>query len=195
MSTKTYVYFAVFDFGDDPQVVSAIMGMEPTGAWIKGERYDSASPNARRTHSRWFLESGLDQAEALELHLDALLAKLELRHASWAYSRAISRPHRNSPILPREESRFRVDARDSGSRGEIRPGGRFRPILSWWRTKQLTSACSRRRADAPRLIRNVTLGKHQKVAALDRRTVQPIASAGEARSRRCSGVPKQRWLT
>lgn len=93
MSTKTYVYFAVFDFGDDPQVVSAIMGMEPTGAWIKGERYDSASPNARRTHSRWFLESGLDQAEALELHLDALLAKLELRHAQVGLIHARFRAH------------------------------------------------------------------------------------------------------
>ena len=79
MPTKTHVYFAVFDFGDDPYIVSEIIGMEPTGAWAKGDWYESASPNARRTHSRWFLESGLDHAEAVEPQLDALLAKLEPR--------------------------------------------------------------------------------------------------------------------
>jgi hypothetical protein len=87
------VYFAVFDFGDDPRVVSAIMGMEPTGAWVKGEPYESASLNARRTHSRWFLESGLDQAEAPEPQLDVLLSKLELRSAQVAAVLARFRAH------------------------------------------------------------------------------------------------------
>ena len=88
MPTKTLGYFAVFDFGDDPHVVSEIMGMEPSGAWVKGERYESLSPNARRTHSRWFLESGLDHTEALEPQLDALLAKLEPRKAQIALVQA-----------------------------------------------------------------------------------------------------------
>ena len=93
MPTKTYVYFAVFDLGDDPRVVSEIMEIEPTGAWVKGERYESVSPNARRTHSRWFLESGLDQGEELEPQLDALLAKLEFRKAQIALVHARFRVH------------------------------------------------------------------------------------------------------
>jgi len=131
--TKTYVYFAVFDFGDDPHVVSEIMEIEPTGAWVKGERYAPASPSARRTHSRWFLESGLDQTEELEPQLDALLAKLEFtKGADCACSRTVSRPHRNSSVLPRGEPWFRVDGGDSRAGREIRPGHRIRPILSWW---------------------------------------------------------------
>jgi hypothetical protein len=71
MGTKTHVYFGVFDFGDDPSIVSAMMGMEPTKAWVKGEHYVAAFPNARRTHSRWALDSGLDEAEPVEAHLEA----------------------------------------------------------------------------------------------------------------------------
>src|SRR4030095_10933153 len=77
MGTTTHVYFGVFDFGDDPSVVSEMMGQEPTKAWVKGEHYVASSPGARRTHSRWALESGLDEGEPLEAHLGALLARLE----------------------------------------------------------------------------------------------------------------------
>ena len=75
MATKSHVYFGVFDFGDDPGVVSGIMGMEPTKAWVKGEPV--APSGAIRTHSRWSLESGLDKEEPFEAHISALLAKLE----------------------------------------------------------------------------------------------------------------------
>ncbi len=81
MATKTYVYFGVFDFGDDPGVVSAMMRIEPTEAWVKGEHYDAPSPGARRTHNRWALKSGLDEAEPLEAHLGALLVRLEPKRA------------------------------------------------------------------------------------------------------------------
>ncbi|SRR6266545_6384557 len=77
MGTRTHVYFGVFDFGGDPAVVSEMMGMEPTRASVKGERYASPSPAARHTHSRWSLESGLDEAEPLEAHFAALLTRLE----------------------------------------------------------------------------------------------------------------------
>ena len=84
MATKTHAYLAVFDFGDDPRVVSALLGLEPTKAWIKGEHYVTASSNARRTHSRWTLDSGLPQTEPLESHLSALLQRLEPKHAEIA---------------------------------------------------------------------------------------------------------------
>lgn len=77
MHTETYVYFGVFDFGDDPSIVTAMMGIEPTTAWVKGEHYAAASADARRTHSRWALDSGLAEAEPVESHLVALLARLE----------------------------------------------------------------------------------------------------------------------
>jgi hypothetical protein len=77
MGTNTHVYFGVFGFGDDPSVVTAIMGMAPSKAWIKGEPYASPSPGARRTHSRWALESGRHEAEPVEAHLVALLERLE----------------------------------------------------------------------------------------------------------------------
>jgi hypothetical protein len=85
---KTHVYFAVFDFGDDPHIVTEIIGIEPTGAWAQGDWYESVLPNARRTHSRWFLESGLDHAAAVGPQLDALLAKLEPRKTQIALVQA-----------------------------------------------------------------------------------------------------------
>ena len=77
MGTKTHVDLAVFGFGDDPGVVSAMMGMQPTKAWVKGERFLPKYPDARRTHSRWVLSSGLDKTEPLEAHLEAILTRLE----------------------------------------------------------------------------------------------------------------------
>jgi len=43
----------------------------------KGERYAAVSPGARRTHSRWALDSGLAEGEPIEAHLAAPLARLE----------------------------------------------------------------------------------------------------------------------
>lgn len=79
MKSKTRVYFGVFGFGDDPAVVSALMQMPPTEAWVKGEPSDAQFPDTRRTHSRWALPSGLDESAPVEAHFAALLIKLESR--------------------------------------------------------------------------------------------------------------------
>ena len=79
MKTRTKVYFGVFDFGDDPEVISTLMRMSPTESWAKGEPSDVRFPRARRTHSRWALSSGLDEEEPLEAHFGPLLTKLESR--------------------------------------------------------------------------------------------------------------------
>lgn len=79
MKTRTRVYFGVFDFGDEPDVVSAVMQMAPTEAWTKGQAYDARFPAARRTHSRWALSSGLGEEAPVEAHFDALLTKLETK--------------------------------------------------------------------------------------------------------------------
>jgi len=81
MGTRTHVYFGVFDFGGDPGKVSTLMDMEPTVAWVKGEHHIPAFPNARRTHSRWALSSGVDEKEPVEAHLAALLERLQTRRA------------------------------------------------------------------------------------------------------------------
>lgn len=77
MATETHVCFEVFGFGDDPGVVCALMDMQPTQTWVKGEHYEAGSSRVLRTHSRWSLHSGLDQRDPLEAHLTALLALLE----------------------------------------------------------------------------------------------------------------------
>ncbi|MCR4291122.1 MAG: DUF4279 domain-containing protein [Candidatus Scalindua sp.] len=74
---ETQAYFGVFKFGDDPSVVSKIMGVKPTKAWIKGDHYSKKHPSATRTHSRWMLESGCGKHESVETHIDALLKMLE----------------------------------------------------------------------------------------------------------------------
>jgi hypothetical protein len=74
--TKTHVFLGVFEFGDDLDAVTAIMGVDPTEAWLRG---DSAQPPpaARRTHSRWSLHSGLPTSASFEDQLGALLDRLE----------------------------------------------------------------------------------------------------------------------
>lgn len=79
MKTRTIVYFGVFDFGDDPNVVSTLMRLPPTQSWVKGEPSDARFPQARHTHSRWALSSGLGEDAPVEAHFDALLTKLESR--------------------------------------------------------------------------------------------------------------------
>ncbi len=77
MSTETRVYFGVFEFGDDPCVVTSLMRVEPTSAWVKGEHYSQEHPTAIRTHSRWSLDSGLPRSASIEEHLTALLVILK----------------------------------------------------------------------------------------------------------------------
>jgi hypothetical protein len=77
MELETRVYLGVFDFGNDPNVVSDLMGVPPTEAWVKGEYYSSKFPLAVRTHSRWMLSSGLPLEAGVEDHLRALLVRLQ----------------------------------------------------------------------------------------------------------------------
>ena len=79
MPSETHTFFAVFDFGDDPSVVTEIMGIEPTKAWCKGDPVPN-HPTGIRTHTRWALSSGLSTDEPLEAHLEALLTTLEARY-------------------------------------------------------------------------------------------------------------------
>jgi hypothetical protein len=76
--TKTYVFFAVFEFGDDLDAVTSAMEHAPTEAWLRGDP-TPGHPTAKRTHSRWTLSSGLPTNETFEVQLAALLIQLESR--------------------------------------------------------------------------------------------------------------------
>ena len=75
---KIHVFFGVFGFGQDPQVVTDILQIEPSKAWVKGERMPGGKRGAR-THSRWVLESPLERSAGVEEQLSALLPLLEAR--------------------------------------------------------------------------------------------------------------------
>jgi len=80
---KIHVFFEVFEFGQDPQVVTDLLQIEPSKAWAKGEPVQG-SKRGIRTHSRWVLESPLERSETVEEQLAALLPLLEARAAEVA---------------------------------------------------------------------------------------------------------------
>jgi hypothetical protein len=77
-ASEHHVYFAVFDFGDDPKVVTEALGVTPTKAWTKGEAIKH-SAHGRQTHSRWVLQSQLPLAAPIDEHFRDLLPRLEQR--------------------------------------------------------------------------------------------------------------------
>ena len=84
---ESHVYFGVFDFGNDLDAVTKIMGVAPTSAWLEGDPLPNEG-SAKRTHSRWDLRSGLDLTAPIEDHLAALLAILESRKDAVAMAMA-----------------------------------------------------------------------------------------------------------
>lgn len=76
------IYLVVTGYGDDPDVVSTALGLPPTEAWVRGQAFSEAFPEARRTHSQWMLASGLPFEAAFREHGAALLDLLEPRSAA-----------------------------------------------------------------------------------------------------------------
>ena len=70
------LYFAVGSFGEDPQVVSALLGLAPTEIWERG-RPRPGRVDGFVKHERWKLDSPLPETEPFERHLEALIAQLE----------------------------------------------------------------------------------------------------------------------
>src|SRR5687767_3952813 len=77
-TAEHHVSFVVFDFGDNPAVVSQMIGIEPTRAWIRGDPIPNTR-HGRHVHSRWVLQSPLPLVQPIEAHLCALLPRLERR--------------------------------------------------------------------------------------------------------------------
>ena len=71
---KYRAYFTVFgEF--DPEDMSKALGLQPTRAWRKGDV--NAETGLERNHTRWSLESRLQESEPLEFHVDDVLKQLK----------------------------------------------------------------------------------------------------------------------
>ncbi|MGV3756917.1 MAG: DUF4279 domain-containing protein [Verrucomicrobiota bacterium] len=77
---KAHVFLAVHEFGQNPDVVSNLIGFAPTEAWVVGAPMVQ-KPEVPHRFSRWTYQSPLPLEAAVEDHLDALLEVLE-SHAS-----------------------------------------------------------------------------------------------------------------
>ncbi len=79
--TEIRLYLGVFDFGDDPRVVTDLLGIEPTQAWAPGTPMPglAGERGARRRHGRWELASPAGAEAPVDEQLAALLPLLEAR--------------------------------------------------------------------------------------------------------------------
>jgi len=79
--TEIHVYLGVFEFGDDPQVVTDLLGIAPTKAWAAGTLMPgkAGERGGRWPHERWELVSPAGREASVEDQLLALLPLLEAR--------------------------------------------------------------------------------------------------------------------
>jgi hypothetical protein len=75
---RQYAYFQAYGTGD-PKDVTQILGIEPTECWKVGDEYERRGHTFKRRYSNWTLDSGHNDKQPLEAHIQALLQKLE-RH-------------------------------------------------------------------------------------------------------------------
>jgi hypothetical protein len=80
MDHKAHVFFAVFEFGRDANVVTQLAGFEPTEAWVVGQPMRQR-PDIMHRYCRWTFKSPLPLSAPVEEHLDALLSALETHAA------------------------------------------------------------------------------------------------------------------
>lgn len=79
-ASQTHVYFIVGDFGDDPGVVTALVGAEPTRAYRKGDLMPNTSHGVRYREAGWVLDSPLPISAHADEHFEALVQLLEVVH-------------------------------------------------------------------------------------------------------------------
>jgi hypothetical protein len=71
---KYRAYFTVFgEF--DPEDVTRDLGLQPTRSWRRGDV--NGETGLERNHTRWSLESRLQDSEPLEFHVDDVLQQLQ----------------------------------------------------------------------------------------------------------------------
>ncbi|WP_426034944.1 DUF4279 domain-containing protein, partial [Cypionkella sp. TWP1-2-1b2] len=74
-TNREYAYFrAVGSFY--PTEMTGILGLEPTECWKAGDSFQRRGHILRRPSSCWKLDSGCNDTEELDAHVNALLARL-----------------------------------------------------------------------------------------------------------------------
>lgn len=71
----------VVDFGDDPELVTRELGIAPTRAGRKGEKYTNMAGRVTERdiqESYWSLHSGAGYRASVEAHIGALLQQLQI---------------------------------------------------------------------------------------------------------------------
>jgi hypothetical protein len=91
---ESHVFLAVIGFGNDPSIVTSLVGLPPTTAWCVGDPIPG-HPKAKRTISRWAFQSPLPLHDHVDHHLEALLQLLEssssrIRDCASRYSTQVS---------------------------------------------------------------------------------------------------------
>src|SRR5262245_55277527 len=109
MSKRSKVRFSVEEFGDDPTVVTGLVGFQPTGTATCGW---SSLPQ----QTSWYVELPEPVPEKLEDHIAALLGMLE-PHADGVRSAAA-----------RFKACIEISVDDRDFIWPYEPGGRFRPV-------------------------------------------------------------------
>jgi hypothetical protein len=79
--TEIHVFLGIFQFGDDPQVVTDLLGVAPTKAWAPGAAMPgkAGERGGRWPHGRWVLVSPGGRQASVEEQLLSLLPLLEER--------------------------------------------------------------------------------------------------------------------
>jgi len=92
MPDDTRTYLGVFDFGDDEAAVTALLGLEPTEAYSRGDVCTLPSGvEYQRRKSAWRLDSPLPRTAHVDDQIEALLCLIEphaeaIREAASRYS-------------------------------------------------------------------------------------------------------------
>lgn len=81
MQDDTRVYLWVKDFGNNADIVTKIIGIEPTYIHIQGQQNPQFPRLTNRIHS-WQLQSPLSRLSHIDEHFDSLMQLLESRMAA-----------------------------------------------------------------------------------------------------------------
>lgn len=76
MKNESHVGFCVYEFGNDPSVVTNLICLAPTKSWLVGDPIFN-HPTATRSNTKWEFESPLPLESDVEDHIEALLSVLE----------------------------------------------------------------------------------------------------------------------
>ncbi|MDF2235831.1 DUF4279 domain-containing protein [Albimonas sp. CAU 1670] len=78
VTDRFYAYFRVVD-PSDPEEITRVLKIEPDKVWKRGDTFEVQDRLRRRRGSHWSIDSGLDDRQPLDDHLEALLWRLDLK--------------------------------------------------------------------------------------------------------------------